>query len=311
MPATEPDVRPEPPEGLLLVDKPSGPTSHDVVSRARRALDEGRVGHTGTLDPFATGLLLLLVGAATRLAEYFHRLDKAYRATLRLGEETDTHDRAGEALRTSDAWRGLDRGDVEEALSGFRGRIRQRPPAYSAKQVEGRRAHEAARQGERLELEAEEVSVHELELIRWDPPEAGVRAVVGTGTYMRSLARDLGRELEVGAHLEELRRTRIGPFGVGDALSGEELEPGVGLSPPHFLPPADAVAWLPRRRITGEERESVGHGQRIDRGEIRPGAGGEEPGAGDPVALIDGDGLVAVAELLPGELQPRKVFHAG
>lgn len=311
MPATEPDVRSEPPEGLLLVDKPSGPTSHDVVSRARRALDEGRVGHTGTLDPFATGLLLLLVGAATRLAEYFHRLDKAYRATLRLGEETETHDRTGEPLRASDAWRGLDRADVEGALSGFRGRLRQRPPAYSAKQVDGRRAHEAAREGERLELEPEEVSVHDLELLSWAPPEVDVRAVVGTGTYMRSLARDLGRELGVGAHLEQLRRTRIGPFGVEDALAGDELEAGVRLAPPHFLPSAEAVAWLPRRRITGEERERVGHGQRIERGEIRPGAGGTEPGPGDPVTLVDGEGLVAVAELLSGELQPRKVFHAG
>lgn len=310
MPATEPDVRPEPPEGLLLVDKPSGPTSHDVVSRARRALDQRRVGHTGTLDPFATGLLLLLAGSATRLAEYFHRLDKSYRATLRLGEETETHDRTGEVVRTSDAWSGLDRREMEEALAGFRGRLSQRPPAYSAKQVDGRRAHEAARRGERLELEAEEVTVHELELVRWTPPEAEVRAVVGTGTYLRSLARDVGRELEVGAHLVELRRTRIGPFGVGDALSGGELETAVELSPPHFLPPADAVAWLPRRRITSEEQEAVGHGQRIARGEIRPGPGGEDPGEGDPVALVGESGLVAVAELRAGELQPRKVFHA-
>ncbi len=300
------------PEGLLLVDKPSGPTSHDIVSRGRRALDEGRVGHTGTLDPFATGLLLLLVGAVTRLAEYFHRLDKAYRATLRLGEETNTHDRTGEVLRASDGWRGLDREQVERALAGFRGRLRQRPPAYSAKQVGGRRAHEAAREGERLELEAEEVTVHELELTRWDPPDAEVRAEVATGTYLRSLARDVGRELGVGAHLEELRRTRIGPFAVDEALDGRELEPGVELSPPHFLPPADAVAWLPRRRITRDERESVGHGQRIERGDIHPGVGSEEPAIGDPVALVgDEIGLVAVAELQPEELQPRKVFHAG
>ena len=311
MPATEPDARPEAPEGLLLVDKPAGPTSHDVVSRARRALDEGRVGHTGTLDPFATGLLLLLVGTSTRLAEYFHRLDKAYRATLRLGEETDTHDGTGEVRRQSDAWRDLDRGEMEEALAGFRGRIRQRPPAYSAKQVEGRRAHEAARRGERLDLEAEEVTVHELELVRWEPPEAEVHAVVGTGTYLRSLARDVGRDLGVGAHLELLRRTRIGPFGVEDALPGDELEPGVELGPPHFLSPADAVAWLPSRRITDEERESVGHGQRIERGELRHGAGDEEPEAGDPVALVGEADLVAVAELVAGELQPRKVFHAG
>ena len=312
MPPTE--ARPEAdrdPEGLLLVDKPSGPTSHDVVSRARRALDEGRVGHTGTLDPFATGLLLLLVGRATRLAEYFHRLEKAYRATLRLGEETDTHDRTGETRRSSEAWHGLERGELEEALSGFRGELLQRPPAYSAKQVEGRRAHEAAREGELLQLEPEEVTVHELELVGWEPPEAELRAVVGTGTYVRSLARDLGRELGVGAHLTALRRTRVGPFEVDDALAGDELEPGVRLESPHFRPPADAVSWLPRRRVTEEERRRIGHGQRIDAGEIVPGAGDGEPGAGDPVALVGEAGLVAVAELLPGALQPRKVFDAG
>lgn len=311
MPATERSGRGAGPEGLLLVDKPSGPTSHDLVSRARRALGEGRVGHTGTLDPFATGLLLLLVGSVTRLAEYFHRLEKAYRATLRLGRETDTLDRSGEVLRSSDAWRDLGRREMEEALAGFTGRLRQRPPAYSAKQVDGRRAHRAAREGERLELDEEEVTVHELELVRWAPPEAEVRAVVGTGTYLRSLARDVGRELGVGAHLAELRRTRIGPFDVGDALAGASLEPAVEVVPPHFLPPADAAGWLPRRRISGEERRSVGHGQRIERGEIEPGAGGEEPGPGDPVALVAEADLVAVAELLTGELQPRKVFRAG
>lgn len=296
--------------GLLLVDKPPGPTSHDVVARARRALDEGSVGHTGTLDPFATGLLLLLAGRSTRLAEYFHRLEKTYRATLRLGEETDTHDRTGDTLRRSEEWRRLEAGDVEEALSAFRGEIRQRPPAYSAKQVEGRRAHRAARAGEPMELEPEEVTVHELELERWEPPEAELRAVVATGTYLRALARDLGRELGVGAHLRELRRTRIGPFGVDDAAPGEDVEPGLPLRAPHFLPPAAAVAWLPRRRLSDEERRKVGHGQRIERGGIAASDAGVEPEVGDPVALVAGGRLVAVAELLPGALQPRKVFRA-
>lgn len=297
-------------EGLLLVDKRSGPTSHDVVARARRALDEGSVGHTGTLDPFATGLLLLLAGDSTRLAEYFHRLEKVYRATLRLGEETETHDRTGETVRRSEQWRSLEAGEVAEALSAFRGRLRQRPPAYSAKQVGGRRAHRAAREGEPMELEAEEVRVHELELVRWEPPEAELRAVVGAGTYLRSLARDLGRALEVGAHLDELRRTRIGPFEVGDAVSGRDVEPGLPLEPPRFLRPSDAVAWLPRRRLSGEEDRRVGHGQRIDRGTIAAGDRGGEPERGDPVALVAGGRLAAVAELVPGALQPRKVFRA-
>lgn len=297
--------------GLLLVDKPSGPTSHDVVARARRALDRGSVGHTGTLDPFATGLLLLLAGDSTRLAEYFHRLEKVYLATLRLGEETETHDRTGATVRRSGEWRSLAAGEARTALAAFRGRIRQRPPAYSAKQVGGRRAHRAAREGEPMELEAEEVTVHELELVRWEPPEAELRAVVGTGTYVRSLARDLGRELGVGAHLAELRRTRIGPFEVDEAASGRDLEePGLPLDPPHLLSPSDAVAWLPRRRLSDEEVRRVGHGQRIDRGTIASGDRGGEPETGDPVALVAGGRLAAVAELVPGALQPRKVFRA-
>lgn len=296
-------------EGLLLVDKPAGPTSHDVVSRTRRALEEGSVGHTGTLDPFATGLLLLLVGDATRLAEYFHRLDKAYRATVRLGRETDTHDRTGETVAESGDWRELTRREMEEALAGFRGEIEQRPPAFSAKRVDGRRAHEAARQGEALELEPETVTVHRLDLVRWEPPEVELRAVVGTGTYLRALARDLGRALDVGGTLKALRRSRIGPFEVGDALPAEELEPGVRPEPPRFLPPDRAVSWLPCRDADADEARALGHGQRIRRGEIWPGADGAAPQPGDPVAVVDGEGLVAVAELLPDALQPRKVFR--
>lgn len=303
MPKTESRGR-----GLLLVDKPAGPTSHDVVGRVRRILGEGSVGHTGTLDPFATGLLLLLVGESTRLAEYFHRLDKAYRATLRLGRETDTHDRTGTTVSESEAWRTCSRRDVEGCLDAFRGEIRQRPPAYSAKRVDGRRAHEAAREGDELELEPERVTVHELELVGWEPPVAELRAVVGTGTYLRALARDVGRELGPGAHLTALRRTRIGPFDVDDAVPAEELEPGLGLDLPHFRPSAEAVDWLPRRRVSAEEARRVGHGQRIERGEIRPGAAGSLPESGDPVALVGERGLVAVAEHLTNELQPRKVF---
>lgn len=300
------------PEGLLLVDKSAGPTSHDVVGRARRALGEGRVGHTGTLDPFATGLLLLLVGACTRLAEYFHRLEKSYRATIRLGAETDTHDRTGTVVRRADEE--ADRPGARElrsALDRFRGEIRQRPPAFSAKQVDGRRAHEAARAGEPMELEPEPVVVHELELTRWEPPEATVRAVVGTGTYLRALARDVGRELGVGGHLTALRRTRVGPFDVGDALPDAELEPGLSLEPPHGRTPAEAVSWLPRREVTAAERRSVGHGQRIARGDLRPGSDGAAPRPGDPVTVVEDGRLVAVAEATDGELQPRKVFDAG
>lgn len=298
------------PSGLLLVDKPAGPTSHDVVQDARRALGEGRIGHTGTLDPFATGLLLLLIGPSTRLAEYFQDLDKAYRAVLRLGVATESHDPEGAVVSTSDEWRGLSRRRVREALDRFTGRIRQRPPAYSAKQVEGRRAHRAARAGERVALEPETVTVHELRLARWDPPRAAVECRVGSGTYVRALARDVGRELGCGAHLSELRRTAVGPFEVDGALPAGELGPDATASDAFRDPPA-AVAWLPRRELDGAERDRVAHGTPVDRGELRVPSGGREPEKGAPVALLSDGELAAVAELQPEKLQPRKVFADG
>lgn len=303
--------------GILLVDKPAGPTSHDVVERARRCLDERRIGHTGTLDPFATGLLVLCVGRATRLVEYFHLLPKRYRATLRLGVETTTHDPEGEPVegRGEETWRRLDRDDVERAAVEFTGHIRQVPPAFSAKRLEGRRAHEAARAGERLELEPVEVTVHELALVGMEPPEVRLEALVSTGTYVRSLARDLGRALGCGAHLTALRRTAVGPFDVEDAVPAAELTGGAGIpEPPAWLEPAEAVSFLPRVELTAEEGRRVAHGQRIavqsvEGPELSPAllSGSAERGE-LPVALVHGRELVAVAERSGDEVQPRKVF---
>lgn len=318
--------------GVLLVDKTAGPTSHDVVSRARRALGMRRIGHAGTLDPFATGLLLLCVGFATRLSGYFHLLPKSYLAELRLGMETDTHDATGEETAASGAWRNVARRELEETLEAQIGRLRQRPPAYSAKKVAGRRAHEAARRGERLELDPVEVRVHSLELLAFRPPVATVRAVVSAGTYIRALARDVGRRLGCGAHLSGLRRTAVGPFRVEEALpegglesasaalkgAGEEaarVVGGRGSSPSWWRGPLEAVAWLPGRELTPEEARRVQGGGRIPAGRIRP---PELPGLRDsvgvdaaPVALTRGERLLAVAERRNGELQPRRVFSRG
>lgn len=302
------------PVGVLLVDKDAGPTSHDVVSRVRRALGTRRVGHTGTLDPFASGLLLLLVGPATRLAEYFHLLDKTYVAVLRLGEETATHDPEGETVRTSDAWREVDADDLRAALGGHTGRQLQRPPAYSAKRVDGDRAHRAARAGREVELEPVEVTVHEAELRELSPPDARVRFRVGTGTYVRALARDVGRSLGCGAHLRSLRRTRIGPFGVGRATALADLEeaPSPDAVGRGWLAPARGVAWLPSRDLDGSEAERVRNGRPVAARDVAPPAlsGPDDAGPGEalPVVLVHDGRLLAVAERRKDRLQPRKVF---
>lgn len=296
------------PPGILLVDKPAGPTSHDVVARTRSALGIRRIGHAGTLDPFATGLLLLCVGRATRLVEYLHLLDKTYEALLRLGRETDTHDPEGTVVSTSEAWREVTAAELERAAGRHTGRIRQRPPAFSAKKVDGRRAHRAARAGDQVELVEEEVRVERLEVTAWDPPDVGVRATVGTGTYLRALARDLGRDLGCGAHLRELRRTSVGPFGVERACGTEALTDG-RLPPEAWLTPAAGLAWLPSRRLTEEEAERVAHGSRIPEGRLEPpAAGGGESLPAPPVVLLRDESLLAVAEKIDGQLQPRKVF---
>ena len=303
------------PFGVLLVDKPEGPTSHDVVDRARRALDERSVGHTGTLDPFASGLLILCVGRATRLTEYFHALDKEYLAGVRLGVETATHDPEGEVVAESEAWRGLDRERLEEALAALSGRIRQRPPAFSAKRVGGERAHRAAREGRGVELEPVSVTVHELEVTAFQPPEVELRCRVGTGTYVRAIARDLGRDLGCGAHLRTLRRTRVGPFAAAGAVDGAALEEtrGGGLTPDTlgeaWLEPASALSWLPRRELEADEARAVAHGNPVPRGRVRaPRSPATEETAGAPVMLLHEGRLLAVAEQEGDRLQPRKVF---
>ncbi|MFQ5689885.1 MAG: tRNA pseudouridine(55) synthase TruB [Gemmatimonadota bacterium] len=297
--------------GVMLVDKSAGPTSHDVVSSARRALGIRRVGHTGTLDPFATGLLLLCVGLATRLAEYFHLLPKSYVASLRLGVETTTHDGTGRPVSSSGSWRGLARERVQQVLSTFLGELSQRPPAYSAKRIEGRRAHALAREGDRPELEPVGVRIHALDLVEFEPPHLRLAARVSTGTYVRALARDIGHALGCGAHLTELRRTAIGSFRADQGVPVGEIRPPAAAES-WWCTPAESLDWLPARELSEQEVRRVRFGAAVGEGTLEPGRSPQpdvECAPTDvPLVLLRKGRLVAVARRDGGLLMPKKVF---
>ncbi|WP_293786019.1 tRNA pseudouridine(55) synthase TruB [uncultured Aeromicrobium sp.] len=215
------------PAGIVVVDKPAGWTSHDVVARMRRLAQTRKVGHAGTLDPMATGVLLLGIGRATRLLGHLQLADKEYLATIRLGESTITDDAEGDVTDTADA-SGLDRDRIEAAMRALTGRIDQVPSTVSAIKVDGRRAYARVRAGEDVKLAARPVHVMVFDLVEVRPGErtvdVDVRVVCSSGTYVRALARDLGAALDVGGHLTMLRRTRVGPFSIDDAHRLEELE---------------------------------------------------------------------------------------
>ncbi|MFV0460191.1 MAG: tRNA pseudouridine(55) synthase TruB [Actinomycetales bacterium] len=274
--------------GVVVIDKPSEWTSHDVVARMRRIAGTRKVGHAGTLDPMATGVLVLGIGAATRLLTYVVGVDKSYTATIRLGIDTTTDDADGEVLSRTDA-SGLTRDDLLAAVDRLTGDLEQVPSTVSAIKIDGKRAYARARGGEDVRLAARPVTVSRFEIIDIRSENAqdtmvldlDVEVDVSSGTYVRALARDLGAALGVGGHLTSLRRTRVGPFSLAQAVTLEQaahrLEP---------LTPADAVAELmPVRRLEHEESAAVGHGKRI---------AGSGQGAG-PIAALDADGrLVAI-----------------
>jgi tRNA pseudouridine55 synthase len=228
------------PSGILLVDKPVGPTSHDIVSRVRRALGTRRVGHAGTLDPFASGLLIVVLGRATRLARYFVDLPKTYEVVIQLGATSSTGDPEGETVQT---------GNVPEDLELPLGLIRQRPPAHSAVKIDGERAYARARRGEDVQTAEREVTVHESELCWRERDRAGLRFVCSSGTYVRSLVADLG-----DAYCLELRRSAIGPFEAQGAWPGEGIPE----------PMAIETAWprfAPTLHLSAEETRLAAHGR--------------------------------------------------
>jgi len=311
-------------DGLLVVDKPVGPTSHDVVARVRRALGERRIGHTGTLDPGASGVLPLVVGRATRLARFLSASDKSYDAVVRLGVATDTQDAAGTPLgpRHQGAWPSRDA--IDRALDQFRGAFLQQPPAFSAKKVAGERSYRAARRAKRgatLPLPAPpalpapvSVSTTALDLIAVDHELVTLRVDCSAGFYVRALAHDLGVALGTGAHLESLRRVRSGDLTLDSALTLDELERNPARSGEALVPLARMLPALSSVQLTDEGVRRATHGRDLGPGDIEKGVGslfGET--TSDPffLRLIDPSGdLVAIATPIgaSGLLHPAVVL---
>lgn len=268
--------------GLFLLDKPGKLTSHDVVERVRAATGVSRIGHSGTLDPMATGLLLLCAGGAARLQSFFTLMDKSYEGTIRLGRATATYDREGEVTGPDRDASGVTAEAIERAAAAFRGEFLQSPPPYSAKKVGGRKFYEMARKGEVVPSVPKKVRVSEL---RFGPLEDGALAFTiacSSGTYIRSIANDLGEALGCGAHLETLRRTRIGAFSASDAVGLERFEamtPAERLSPPHAVPLARVPFPFPRVQLASLEAWKIRRGQAVP-------ARGVEARDGDWVTLI-------------------------
>ena len=314
--------------GILIIDKPAGLTSHDVVARVRRILRERRVGHTGTLDPFATGVLVLLVGRATRLAQFLSGADKEYEALIRFGYATETGDCEG-------APRGFDEDgpivepvpdwseqEIEAALAGQRGEIEQVPPMYSAKKVKGKKLYELARRGLEIERAAVSVKIYELEALHDSGPtlrrnedgtlDVRVRVRCSAGTYVRTLAESIGASLGVGAHLAALRRTRAGEFGLEEAVTLEKLEQeaadGAGAERV-LISLSAALSWMPSVHLTSEAAERARHGVAVRLGDHAE----EKYEDGQNVRVMDelGD-LIAVAyvDAATGALRPRIVLAA-
>lgn len=292
--------------GILLIQKPKGWTSHDVVSKARRILQEQRIGHTGTLDPLATGVLVLCVGKATKIVRYLEADDKEYTAELKLGTTTDTQDAEGRVLEVREHTP-PSRDRVLEILQGFQGNIRQRPPAYSAIKVAGTPSHRLARSGPPPVHEERPVTVHEISLLEYEHPFVRFHVRCSKGTYIRTLCADTGERLGMGAHLTALVRTRSGRFGLDRAITLErlaELSSREQLASA-LIPPSEAMADFEAVTVNGTDAGRIVHGNAVT---LPPSCRAEGPGA--RVRILDQEGrLVAVALAAGGKLRPETVLR--
>jgi tRNA pseudouridine55 synthase len=312
-------------DGLLVVDKPAGPTSHDVVARVRRALDERRVGHTGTLDPAATGVLALVLGRATRLAQFLSASRKSYEAVVRFGFATDTGDAQGRAVQRISGAAMPSREAIDEVLADFRGTFLQQPPAFSAKKIDGKRSHRLARarqtgsgDGQPNPSRSDDpaisalpaptrVTVHRLDIVVWEPDRVTLSLDCSAGFYVRSLAHDLGERLGIGAHLSALRRTRVGDFSVDCALPLDAVERNPAQAAAAVVPMAGMLPRLPEFTLTPEGVRRAMNGCDLGSGD---GAPPRDLDPESPVRLLDGAGaLVGIARTAsrPGFLHPSVI----
>ncbi len=290
--------------GVIVVDKPIGMTSHEVVQVIRRGTGIRRAGHTGTLDPRASGVLIILVGPAVRLSEYISASDKRYQAVIRLGTTTDTYDADGRVLSSADVH--VTEEQFEEVLKSFIGEIEQVPPPYSAVKVNGRKAYEMAREGEEVDLAPRIITVYNLELLEWAPPEVVIDVYCSSGTYVRSLANDLGAKLGCGATLTGLRRTKSGRFTLRDAVPLRKLRDCFADNSwyQYVIPAAEALSDWPSVELSNEQVDAIRHGHRIPSEtmpEQKMARGISEQG--ELVALLEYD-------TESHEWQPRKVFFS-
>ncbi|MFO7538111.1 MAG: tRNA pseudouridine(55) synthase TruB [Chloroflexota bacterium] len=286
-------------EGLLNIDKPAGITSHDVVQQVRRVTGVRRVGHAGTLDPLATGILLVGVGRTTRLIEYLVGQPKLYEAEVRLGQATNTYDTEGEVVAER-PFSSITSEMIAGNLAPFRGQIEQRPPIYSAIKKDGQPLYKLARQGIEVEVPMRQVTIYALEMLAYDAPFVNLRVTCSAGTYIRSLAHDLGQALGCGGHLTALRRTAIGTFGVETAVSLTNLTPATLAT---YLQPADtAVAHLPRLTLTTPQAHQWQQGIKVAQQPDQP--------LESPLArTYDESGrFIGISAAQEGHWQPKKVL---
>jgi tRNA pseudouridine55 synthase len=291
--------------GVLIINKPRAWTSHDVVSKARRILKEKQIGHTGTLDPLATGVLVLCIGKATKIVRYLETDDKEYTAEMKLGITTDTQDADGKVLE-SRAYSSPSIGQLQDALNAFQGSIQQRPPAFSALKVNGVPSYRMARKGTLPEHEKRLVTVHAIRLIEYADPIVRFTVHCSKGTYVRTLCADIGERLGMGAHLISLLRTRAGRFRLGQALTLEQVaeRAASGQAEQMLITLSDAVSGFPALTVEESDAQRIAHGNSVS---APPGFAPEEPEA--PVRVLGRDGrLLAVARPREGFLRPEVVL---
>jgi tRNA pseudouridine55 synthase len=296
-------------DGILIINKPAGITSHDVVWRARKILHGERTGHTGTLDPFATGVIAVLVGRATRLAQFLDKDVKEYEAVIKFGFETTTGDRTGKPKSAPNPDFQVIKEDVEDVLQEFKGEIEQIPPMVSAKKVKGKKLYELARKGIEIERKPVKITIHEIQPAaeqRADNTEFALRVVCSAGTYIRVLAEDIGKKIGCGAHLAELNRTRAGNFHLSKAITLDELKQIAAKNELDsvLISMNDAVAHLPKADLDAAQVEKTHHGMKMKYENA-------DAKNGDAIRLVDeNDTLVAVGvyDETDQSVQPRTVF---